>query len=81
MRRFALARYALKQPWASQNAVLGRVAVRSTKDALRKVWKEIQGGREWIVDADAKDFFGSVDHEKPLTLVAQNGWRTAGCLA
>ena len=44
---------------------------RSTKDALRKVWKEIQSGREWIVDADLKDFFGSVDHEKLLTLVAQ----------
>jgi RNA-directed DNA polymerase len=24
---------------------------RSTKDAMRKVWKEIQSGREWIVDA------------------------------
>jgi group II intron reverse transcriptase/maturase len=45
---------------------------RSTKDALRKVWKEIQEeGREWIVDADLKDFFGSADHEKLLTLVAQ----------
>lgn len=44
---------------------------RSTKDALRKVWKEIQSGREWIVDADLKDFFGSVDHVKLLTLVAQ----------
>ena len=44
---------------------------RSTKDAMRKVWKEIQGGREWIVDADLKDFFGSVDHAKLLTLVAQ----------
>lgn len=44
---------------------------RSTKDALRKVWKEIQEGREWIVDADLKDFFGSVDHGKLLTLVAQ----------
>lgn len=44
---------------------------RSTKDALRAVWKEIEGGREWIVDADLKDFFGSVDHEKLLTLVAQ----------
>jgi retron-type reverse transcriptase len=29
---------------------------RSTKDALRKVWKEIQSGGEWIVDADLKDF-------------------------
>jgi RNA-directed DNA polymerase len=44
---------------------------RSTKDAMRKVWKEIQSGREWIVDADLKDFFGSVDHDKLLTLVAQ----------
>ena len=44
---------------------------RSTKDALRKVWKEIQSGSEWIVDADLRDFFGSADHEKLLTLVAQ----------
>jgi RNA-directed DNA polymerase len=44
---------------------------RSTKDAMRKVWRELQSGREWIVDADLKDFFGSVDHAKLLTLVAQ----------
>jgi group II intron reverse transcriptase/maturase len=44
---------------------------RSTKDALRKVWEEIQQGCEWIVDADLRDFFGSVDHEKLVTLVAQ----------
>jgi RNA-directed DNA polymerase len=44
---------------------------RSTKDALRKIWKEIRGGSEWIVDGDLRDFFGSVDHEKLLTLVAQ----------
>src|SRR5215210_5621569 len=44
---------------------------RSTKDAMRKVWKEIQDRREWIVDADLRDFFGSVEHEKLLTLVAQ----------
>jgi RNA-directed DNA polymerase len=44
---------------------------RSTQDALRKVWREIESGGEWIVDADLKDFFGSVDHAKLLTLVAQ----------
>jgi group II intron reverse transcriptase/maturase len=44
---------------------------RSAKDALRKVWKELKAGREWIVDADLKDFFGSVDHEKLLLLVSQ----------
>jgi group II intron reverse transcriptase/maturase len=44
---------------------------RSPHDALRKVWKELQCGHEWVVDADLKDFFGSVDHDKLLTLVAQ----------
>jgi RNA-directed DNA polymerase len=44
---------------------------RSPKDALRKVWKEIEAGSEWIVDADLKDFFGSADHEKLITLVSQ----------
>jgi len=43
----------------------------SAHDALRKVWKEIKSGSEWIVDADLKDFFGSVEHEKLLTLVAR----------
>ena len=30
-----------------------------------------EAGNEWIVDADLKDFFGSVDHEKLMTLVTQ----------
>ena len=53
------------------DATFGYRRGRSTKDALRKIWKEIQGGSEWIVDAALRDFFGSVDHEKLLTLVAQ----------
>lgn len=44
---------------------------RSPKDALRKVWQEIQSGSEWIIDADLRNFFGSADHEKLLKLVAQ----------
>jgi group II intron reverse transcriptase/maturase len=44
---------------------------RSAKDALRKIWREIEAGAEWIVDADLKDYFGSVDQEKLMTLVAQ----------
>ena len=39
---------------------------RSTKDALRKIWLELEAGYEWVVDADLKDFFGSVDHAKLL---------------
>ena len=53
------------------DANFGYRSGRSTKDAMKKVWREIQDGSEWIVDADLKDFFGSVDHEKLLTLVSQ----------
>jgi RNA-directed DNA polymerase len=45
---------------------------RSPKDALRKVWKEIQSGREWIVDADLKDFF---DHSSGCSFEKRNCWR------
>ena len=44
---------------------------RKTADALTKIWREVENGNEWIVDADLKDFFGSVDHEKLLTLVGK----------
>ena len=44
---------------------------RSAKHALRKLWREIEAGAEWIVDADLKDYFGSIDHDKLMTLVAQ----------
>jgi group II intron reverse transcriptase/maturase len=56
---------------AFDDANFGYRRGRSTKDALRKVWREIEDGWEWIVDADLKDFFGSVEHEKLLTLVAR----------
>ena len=42
---------------------------RKTGDAMGKIWREVEAGNEWIVDADLKDFFGSVDHEKLLALV------------
>lgn len=44
---------------------------RSAKDALRKIWCEIEQGYEWIVDADLKDFFGSAVHEKLMVLLNQ----------
>jgi retron-type reverse transcriptase len=59
----------------------------STKDAMRKVWKEIWSGREWIVDADLKDFFDSIDrnllmwaarkHTSPrgCSYTSRDGWR------
>jgi RNA-directed DNA polymerase len=44
---------------------------RSTKDALKKIWRELEAGNEWVLDADLKDFFGSVDQDKLLVLVNQ----------
>jgi group II intron reverse transcriptase/maturase len=44
---------------------------RSAKDALRKIWQELEEGNEWIVDADLRDFFGSACHQKLLTLFNQ----------
>ena len=44
---------------------------RKTADALTKIWREVEAGNEWIVDADLKDYFGSVDHEKLMTLVGK----------
>jgi RNA-directed DNA polymerase len=44
---------------------------RSAKDALRKIWCEVEQGHEWVVDADLKDFFGSADHKKLMVLLNQ----------
>lgn len=44
---------------------------RSPKEAMRKIWGELQSGKEWIVDADLKNYFGSVDHDKLMTLINQ----------
>src|ERR1039457_4675463 len=44
---------------------------RSTKDALRKVWKEIEGGSEGVRGGDLNKVFGFGGHEERLTLVAQ----------
>ena len=31
----------------------------------------MEAGNEWIVDADLKDYFGSVDHDRLLTLIGK----------
>jgi retron-type reverse transcriptase len=52
---------------------------RSAKDALRKIWKELQEGHEWIVDADLKDFFWISGSRKAhdLGTSAHIGWTCA----
>ena len=44
---------------------------RSAHDALRKIWRELTEGYQWVVDADLRDYFGSVDHEKLITMVSE----------
>ena len=53
---------------AETNKTLTLFSSSAAKDALRKIWREIETGAEWIVDADLKDYFGSVDHEKAAVI-------------
>ncbi len=41
-----------------EDANLGYRCGRSSKDALKKIWRELEPGNEWVVDADLKDFSG-----------------------
>jgi len=42
---------------------------RSTKDALRKIWKEIQSGSEWIVGCGTSETFWIYLHTAPLFMM------------
>jgi group II intron reverse transcriptase/maturase len=44
---------------------------RSTHDALEVVRVEANRGREWVLDADVSDCFGSLDHEAVMGQVAR----------
>ena len=44
---------------------------RSSHDAMRKVWRELQTGSLWVVDADVRQFFDTVDQEKLVDLIAE----------
>jgi RNA-directed DNA polymerase len=44
---------------------------RSAHDAMRKIYREIMAGCEWIVDADLRDYFGSVHHEPLIDRIAE----------
>jgi RNA-directed DNA polymerase len=62
------------------DANFGYRSGRSTKDALRKIWREIEEGNEWIVDADLRDFFRVGDSRKANNLggAANSGWARTG---
>jgi group II intron reverse transcriptase/maturase len=44
---------------------------RSPHMAMRKVWREINEGNLWILDADLRSFFDSIDQNKLVDLVAE----------
>lgn len=44
---------------------------RSPHDAMRKVWRELNAGNFWIVDADLRQFFDTIDQEKLIDLIAE----------
>jgi retron-type reverse transcriptase len=44
---------------------------RSTHDALEVVRVEADRGRDWVLDADVSDCFGSLDHEVVMNQVAR----------
>lgn len=44
---------------------------RSPHDAMREIWKGLMEGHQWILDADLRDYFGSVDHEKLIDMIAE----------
>jgi retron-type reverse transcriptase len=34
-------------------------------------WYRLKGGALWVIDADIRDYFGSINHDKLLLLVKQ----------
>jgi RNA-directed DNA polymerase len=44
---------------------------RSPPDAMRKVWPEWNAGYGWIVEADWRPFFDTIDQEKRIDLIAE----------
>ncbi|MBB5159296.1 group II intron reverse transcriptase/maturase [Saccharopolyspora phatthalungensis] len=44
---------------------------RSAHMAMRRIWGQLQAGGRWIVDADIADFFGTISHDRLVSLVAE----------
>lgn len=53
------------------NSSFGYRPGRSTHQAMRKIYYEIMDGCEWVVDADLRDFFGTVHHERLIDMIAE----------
>ncbi len=38
---------------------------------MRKVWQELNAGYGWLVDADLRQFFDTIEQEKLIDLIAE----------
>ena len=54
-----------------QDCSFGYRPGRSPHDAMRKVWRELNDGNVWIVDADLRQFFDTIDQEKLIDMIAE----------
>jgi group II intron reverse transcriptase/maturase len=54
-----------------QDCSFGYRPGRSPHDAMRKVWQELNEGNVWVVDADLRQFFDTIDQEKLIDLIAE----------
>lgn len=54
-----------------QDCSFGYRPGRSPHDAMRKVWQDLNEGNVWIVDADLRQFFDTIDQEKLIDLIAE----------
>lgn len=43
----------------------------STHDAMRQMWQELQAGKVWVLDADLRQFFDTIDQAKLVNLIAE----------
>ena len=44
---------------------------RSTHMAMRRIWRQLKAGDNWVVDADIADFFGTLSQSTLVDLVAE----------
>ena len=54
---------------------LGYRPGRSPHMAMRKVWREINEGNLWILDADLRSYFDKIDQERLVDLIAAENQR------
>lgn len=53
------------------NCSFGYRPKRSQHQAMRKIWRDINEGNAWILDADLRDYFGTVNHKLLIDLIAR----------